>query len=99
GVINMAHGELMMLGAYTAYVVQTALPELVDWSLLIAVPAAFLVAGAFGVAIERGIVRFLYGRPLETLLATFGVSLLLQQTVRTVFSPLNRSVATPSWMS
>lgn len=99
GVINMAHGEMMMLGAYTTYVVQLLMPNAIDWSLLVAVPAAFLVAGLAGVAIERGVIRFLYGRPLETLLATFGLSLVLQQLVRTVFSPLNRSVATPGWMS
>src|SRR5690606_30274021 len=99
GVINMAHGELIMLGAYTTYVVQQAFPSAIDYSLPIAIPAAFVVSGLVGIAIERGIVRFLYGRPLETLLATFGVSLILQQTVRTVFSPLNRSVTTPSWMS
>ena len=99
GVINMAHGEMMMLGAYTTYVVQLLMPNAIDWSLLVAVPAAFLVAGLAGVAIERGVIRFLYGRPLETLLATFGLSLVLQQLVRTIFSPLNRSVATPSWMS
>jgi urea transport system permease protein len=99
GVINMAHGELMMLGAYSTWVVQQAMPEHLELSLFVAVPVAFIVAGLVGVAIERGVVRFLYGRPLETLLATFGVSLLLQQTVRTIFSPLNRAVATPEWMS
>ena len=99
GVINMAHGEMMMLGAYTTYVVQQAFPAHIEQSLFIAIPAAFLVAGAVGIVIERGIVRFLYGRPLETLLATFGVSLFLQQVVRSVFSPLNRAVATPQWMS
>ncbi|MDX1593701.1 MAG: urea ABC transporter permease subunit UrtB [Gammaproteobacteria bacterium] len=99
GVINMAHGELIMLGAYTTYVVQLLMPNHIDVSLFVAVPAAFLVSGLFGIAIERGVIRFLYGRPLETLLATFGVSLVLQQLVRTVFSPLNRSVETPSWMS
>jgi len=99
GVINMAHGELMMLGAYTTYVVQQMFPNAIGASLFIAMPAAFLIAALVGVAIERGIVRFLYGRPLETLLATFGVSLLLQQGVRTIFSPLNRSVITPAWMS
>lgn len=99
GVINMAHGELIMIGAYTTYVVQQLMPDHVDLSILVAIPAAFLVAGAFGVAIERGVIRFLYGRPLETLLATFGLSLVLQQLVRTVFSPLNRQVSTPSWMS
>ena len=99
GVINMAHGELMMLGAYTTYVVQLWMPDLIGISLLAAVPAAFLVAGAAGVLIERTVIRFLYGRPLETLLATFGVSLVLQQTVRSVFSANNRAVVTPAWMS
>lgn len=99
GVINMAHGELMMLGAYTTYVVQLLMPNYIDVSLFVAVPAAFCVAGLTGIAIERGVIRFLYGRPLETLLATFGVSLVLQQLVRSIFSPLNRSVETPSWMS
>ena len=99
GVINMAHGELIMLGAYTTYVVQLLMPNHLEYSLLVAVPAAFLVSGLVGVAIERGIIRFLYGRPLETLLATFGVSLVLQQAVRSIFSPLNRSVTTPEWMS
>ncbi len=99
GVINMAHGELMMLGAYTTYVVQLLMPNAIAYSLFVAIPAAFLVSGLTGIAIERGVIRFLYGRPLETLLATFGISLLLQQLVRSVFSPLNRSVATPEWMS
>jgi urea transport system permease protein len=99
GVINMAHGELMMLGAYTTYVVQTLMPGHLEWSVLVAVPAAFLVAGLTGVLIERTIIRFLYGRPLETLLATFGVSLVLQQLVRSIFSANNRSVVTPAWMS
>jgi urea transport system permease protein len=99
GVINMAHGELMMLGAYTTYVVQTAMPNHVGASIFVAIPAAFLVAGVVGILIERTIIRFLYGRPLETLLATFGVSLVLQQSVRSVFSALNRSVETPPWMS
>jgi urea transport system permease protein len=99
GVINMAHGELIMLGAYTTYVVQTVFPDALEFSLLIAVPAAFVVSGLVGIAIERGIIRFLYGRPLETLLATFGVSLILRQAVRSIFSPLNRSVSTPEWMS
>ena len=99
GVINMAHGELMMLGAYTTYVVQQLLPNHLELSLFVAIPAAFLISGLVGIAIERGIIRFLYGRPLETLLATFGVSLVLQQSVRSIFSPLNRSVATPDWMS
>ncbi|WP_249143939.1 urea ABC transporter permease subunit UrtB [Bradyrhizobium lablabi] len=103
GVINMAHGEMVMLGAYTTFVVQevirTRYPGLFDYSLLIAVPLAFLVAGGIGVLIERGIIRFLYGRPLETLLATWGLSLVLQQAVRTVFGPTNREVGNPSWMS
>ena len=99
GVINMAHGELMMLGAYTTYVVQQAMPHQIGISILVAIPAAFLVAGTTGVLIERTIIRFLYGRPLETLLATFGVSLILQQLVRSIFSALNREVKTPDWMS
>jgi len=99
GVINMAHGELMMLGAYTTYVIQQLMPNAIGWSLLVAIPAAFIISALTGIAIERGIIRFLYGRPLETLLATFGVSLVLQQTVRSIFSPLNRSVTTPEWMS
>ncbi|MDD3517338.1 MAG: urea ABC transporter permease subunit UrtB [Chromatiales bacterium] len=99
GVINMAHGELIMIGAYTTWVVQQWMPNHIEWSVLVAIPAAFLVAGLVGVAIERGVIRFLYGRPLETLLATFGISLILQQAVRSIFSPLNRAVSTPSWMS
>ena len=103
GVINMAHGEMVMLGAYTTFVVQevirTRYPALFDYSLLIAVPLAFLVSGAIGVLIERSIIRFLYGRPLETLLATWGLSLVLQQAVRTIFGPTNREVDNPSWMS
>jgi urea transport system permease protein len=99
GVINMAHGELMMLGAYTTYVVQTLMPAHIGASIAVAIPAAFLVAAAMGILIERTIIRFLYGRPLETLLATFGVSLILQQLVRSIFSALNRSVETPAWMS
>ena len=99
GVINMAHGELMMLGAYTTYVVQLAMPDHLGWSIPVAIPAAFVVAGLAGVLLERTIIRFLYGRPLETLLATFGVSLVLQQLVRSLFSANNRAVATPAWMS
>jgi urea transport system permease protein len=99
GVINMAHGELMMLGAYTTYAVQMAMPAHIGISILVAIPAAFIVAGLTGVFMERTIIRFLYGRPLETLLATFGVSLILQQSVRSIFSALNRSVVTPAWMS
>lgn len=99
GVINMAHGEMIMLGAYTTYVVQQLMPEHIGLSLVVAIPAAFLVSGAVGVVIERGVIRHLYGRPLETLLATFGISLILQQAVRSIFSPLNREVATPDWMA
>jgi urea transport system permease protein len=103
GVINMAHGEMVMLGAYTTFVVQevirTRYPGLFDYSLLIAVPLAFIVAGAIGILIERSIIRFLYGRPLETLLATWGLSLVLQQAVRSAFGPNNREVGNPSWMS
>src|SRR5205085_6485206 len=103
GVINMAHGEMVMIGAYTTFVVQEVIrnryPGAFDYSLFIAVPLAFVVAGAIGVAIERGIIRFLYGRPLETLLATWGLSLVIQQAVRTMFGPTNREVGNPSWMS
>jgi urea transport system permease protein len=103
GVINMAHGEMVMIGAYVTFLVQetirTSHPGLFDYSLLIAVPLAFLVAGGIGVLIERSIIRFLYGRPLETLLATWGLSLVLQQAVRTMFGPTNREVGNPSWMS
>ncbi len=103
GVINMAHGEMIMIGAYTTFVVQevirTSAPALFDVSLLIALPLAFIIAGSIGVAIERGIIRFLYGRPLETLLATWGISLVLQQAVRSIFGPTNQEVGNPSWMS
>jgi urea transport system permease protein len=103
GVINMAHGELVMLGAYTTFVVQQIIRADAPWlfgaSLFIAVPLAFIVAGAAGMLIERGLIRFLYGRPLETLLATFGLSLLLQQAVRSIFGANNRDVGTPDWMS
>ena len=99
GVINMAHGELMMIGAYCAYVVQLLMPNHIGWSIAVAIPVAFLVSGLVGVLIERFVVRYLYGRPLETLLATFGISLILQQAVRSVFSPLNRLVQSPEWMS
>ncbi|WP_088348016.1 MULTISPECIES: urea ABC transporter permease subunit UrtB [Rhodomicrobium] len=103
GVINMAHGEMVMIGAYTTFFVQELFrahaPEAFDYSLFVALPAAFAVAGLVGIAMERGIIRFLYGRPLETLLATWGISLMLQQTVRSLFGPSNREVGTPSWMS
>lgn len=103
GVINMAHGEMVMLGAYTTFVVQEIIrnsaPGLFEFSLVIAIPLAFLVSGGVGVAMERGIIRFLYGRPLETLLATWGVSLVLQQAVRSVFGPTNQEVGNPDFMS
>jgi urea transport system permease protein len=106
GVINMAHGEMVMIGAYVTFVIQelarttyAAYPGLLEYSLVIAVPAAFVIAGLIGVMIERGVIRFLYGRPLETLLATWGLSLILQQAVRTAFGPTNREVSNPSWMS
>jgi urea transport system permease protein len=104
GVINMAHGEMIMLGAYTAYVCQQMfrafLPaDWIDAYLLAAVPVAFLFAGAVGVALERSAIRFLYGRPLETLLATWGVSLILQQAVRSIFGSPNKEVSNPSWMT
>ena len=102
GVINMAHGEMVMIGAYATFLVQQAIrayaPGLSDISLLIAVPVAFLISGAVGVVIERGLIRFLYGRPLETLLATWGLSLVLQQAVRSIFGPTNQDVETPGWM-
>lgn len=103
GVINMAHGEMVMLGAYTTFVVQQIIrsgyPGMFDYSLAIALPMAFCVAASVGFAIERGLIRHLYGRPLETLLATWGVSLILQQAVRTIFGPTNQEVGNPSWMS
>jgi len=103
GVINMAHGEMVMLGAYTTFMVQEIIrarnPALFDYSLFIAVPLAFLFAGSVGILIERCVIRFLYGRPLETLLATWGISLILQQAVRTTFGPTNKEVGNPSWMS
>jgi urea transport system permease protein len=99
GVINMAHGELIMLGAYTTYLIQQALPGYTTLSLILAIPAAFMVSGLVGIAIERGVIRFLYGRPLETLLATFGISLMLQQMVRTLISPQNVPVSNPDFMS
>lgn len=98
-VINMAHGELIMIGAYTTYTIQQLMPNLIEYSIIIAIPAAFIVSGLVGILIERLVIRHLYGRPLETLLATFGVSLVLQQVVRTIYSPLNQEVKTPSWMS
>ena len=103
GVINMAHGEMVMIGAYTTYVVQQYIasnfPSLEVYSLAFAVPAAFVFTGFVGLVIERVVIRYLYGRPLETLLATWGVSLILQQAVRSIFGPTNREVRNPSWMS
>ena len=103
GVINMAHGEMVMIGAYTTYVVQktiqTVAPDLFPANLLFAIPMAFIVSAVFGIAIERTLIRWLYGRPLETMLATWGLSLVLQQLVRSVFGPNNKDVSTPLWMS
>ncbi len=103
GVINMAHGELMMIGAYATYVVQGIfqkyLPGAFDWYLVAAVPVAFMASALMGAALERSVIRFLYGRPLETLLATWGISLMLQQLVRTIFGAQNVGVENPSWMS
>ena len=103
GVINMAHGELMMIGAYATYVVQGLfqryLPGAFDWYLLAAVPVAFMASALMGAALERSVIRFLYGRPLETLLATWGISLMLMQLVRTLFGAQNVGVENPTWMS
>ena len=103
GVINMAHGEMVMIGAYVTFMVQQGLkahlPEIYPANLLIAIPLAFMVAGLIGIAIERTLIRWLYGRPLETLVATWGLSLVLQQAVRTIFGANNRDVDTPGWMS
>ena len=103
GVINMAHGELIMIGAYTTYVIQNQfrvhLPAAFDWYLLVAVPGAFLAAALVGIVLERTVIRYLYGRPLETLLATWGISLFLIQLVRTTFGAQNVQVENPSWMS
>ncbi len=103
GVINMAHGEMVMIGAYVTFVVQqvirSAAPGLFGASLVISVPLAFIVAGLLGIIIERTLIRWLYGRPLETLLATWGLSLVLQQAVRSIFGANNKDVGTPDWMS
>ena len=103
GVINMAHGEMVMIGAYATFIVQEILrayaPGLMNYSLLFAVPFAFLLAGGIGVIIERTVIRYLYGRPQETLLATWGVSLILQQGIRTLFGPSNREVSAPAFMT
>ena len=103
GIINMAHGELLMIGAYTTFIVQWLFrqyfPGALDAYLLVALPAAFVVAGAVGIVLERTVIRWLYGRPLETLLATWGISLILMQAVRSIFGAQNVEVANPSWMS
>jgi urea transport system permease protein len=103
GVINMAHGEMMMIGAYATYVVQNiflhCLPNYFQWYLVAAIPSAFLITAMVGILLEKTVLRFLYGRPLETLLATWGVSLILMQTVRTVFGAQNVQVENPAWMS
>jgi urea transport system permease protein len=101
GVINMAHGELIMIGAYTTYVVQVLFRKtsFFDWYLLVAVPASFIVAAAVGMVLERVVIRWLYGRPLETLLATWGISLMLIQSVRTIFGAANVQVENPAFMS
>ena len=103
GVINMAHGELMMIGAYATYVVQGLfqkyLPNYFDWYLLASLPVAFMASALMGAALERSVIRFLYGRPLETLLATWGISLMLMQLVRSIFGAQNVGVENPSWMS
>jgi urea transport system permease protein len=103
GVINMAHGELMMIGAYATWLVQNLFrhyaPHWFDAYLLLAIPVAFLAAALVGAVLERGVIRFLYGRPLETLLATWGISLVLMQLVRSLFGAQNVEVENPSWMS
>jgi urea transport system permease protein len=103
GVINMAHGELLMIGAYATYLVQSLfkqwLPGWIDWYVLAALPVAFLITALVGMALERTVIRWLYGRPLETLLATWGISLMLMQAVRSMFGAQNVEVANPSWMS
>jgi urea transport system permease protein len=103
GVINMAHGEMVMIGAYVTFCVQQVFrayaPDFFGTSIIVAIPAAFIVAGLIGILIERCMIRFLYGRPLETLLATWGLSLILQQAIRSLFGAENQNVGTPGWMS
>ena len=103
GVINMAHGELLMIGAYVTYLMQllfkSYMPAWIDWYVIAALPMAFLVTAGVGMALERSVIRWLYGRPLETLLATWGISLILMQAVRTIFGAQNVEVSNPSWMS
>jgi urea transport system permease protein len=103
GIINMAHGEMIMIGAYTTFVVQNLfrnyLPEQFQWYLLVAIPAAFLVTALVGMLLERSVLRFLYNRPLESLLATWGISLMLMQLARSLFGAQNVAVENPAWMS
>ena len=99
GVINMAHGELIMLGAYTAFVVQSFIPQQVGLALIVSIPVAFIVSGCFGALIQYFVIRHLNNRPLDTLLATFGISLVMQQLARIIFSPLNRQVVSPDWLT
>ncbi len=103
GVINMAHGELITVGAYSTYLVQNAVrafaPSLFDYYVLLAIPVAFITAALVGAALERSVIRWLYGRPLETLLATWGISLVLQQTARSIFGAQNVPVENPAWLS
>lgn len=103
GVINMAHGEMMMIGAYATFIVQNFflkyLPDHFQWYLLTAIPVAFLMTALIGILIERSVLRSLYGRPLETLLATWGISLILMQSVRSLFGAQNVQVENPAWMS
>ncbi|MSQ05037.1 MAG: urea ABC transporter permease subunit UrtB [Nitrosomonadaceae bacterium] len=103
GIINMAHGELLMVGAYATYVMQgifrTHFPEYIDWYVLAAIPVAFFSAGLVGILLERTVIRWLYGRPLETLLTTWGLSLILIQSARVAFGPQNLEVANPIWLS
>ena len=103
GVINMAHGEMIMIGAYATYATQALVrqvaPGFFDWYPILALPVAFLVCALVGILIERLVIRFLYGRPLETLLATWGISLILIQSIRQIFGPQNVGIENPSWMS
>ncbi len=103
GIINMAHGEFLMIGAYTTYLTQGVfrqyLPGAFDWYVVAALPAAFVVTALIGMALERGVLRWLYGRPLETLLTTWGVSLLLIQACRSLFGAQNVEVENPAWLS
>jgi len=103
GIINMAHGELLMIGAYSTYLVQSVFrnyfPAAIEWYVIAALPVAFAVSATIGMALERSIIRWLYGRPLETLLATWGISLILQQAVRSIFGAQNVEVSNPDWMS